>query len=147
MVLLEAANLLHFIGIAWGVGGATVAAILMARSDKHPESAPHIMAAMPAISRLIWAGIALLIVSGIALAPLVSWPVNPIVLGAKHLVVLLLIASGLFMSFRTIPRVARLAPKDGKPSDEFLKARKTARINGTISFILWYVIVILSVAM
>jgi hypothetical protein len=37
MVLTEAMWLLHFLGLAWGVGGATVAAILMAKADKDPQ--------------------------------------------------------------------------------------------------------------
>ena len=50
MVLLEAAQLLHLVGIAWGVGGATIAAMVMMKAEKNPEAAPHIMKVMPGSS-------------------------------------------------------------------------------------------------
>lgn len=147
MVLLEAMWLLHFIGISWGVGGATVAAILMMKSDKNPEIAPLAMKAMPAISKLMWIAIILLIVSGIALAQLVTWPIDTTMLLIKHVAVVILILNGLYLGFRILPKMKKLAPSGGKPSAEFLRAKKISRISGMIGLVLWYVIMILSVLM
>jgi len=147
MVLLEAVWLLHFIGIAWGVGGATVAAILMAKADKDPQIAPLAMKVMPAISKLIWAAIFFLIVSGIALAQLVTFPVDAAMLLIKHAVVAALVLNGIILAFGILPKMGRLAPKDGKPSAEFLKAKKSAKIASTLGLVLWYVILVLSVMM
>lgn len=147
MVLLEAMWLLHFLGIAWGVGGATVAAILMAKSGKNPEAASHLMKVMPAISKLIWAAMILLIVSGIALAQLVTWPIDTNMLLIKHVAVAILILNGVVLGFKILPKMKKLAPTGGKPSAEFLKAKKISRISGMIGLLLWYVILVLSVMM
>ena len=145
MVLLESMFLLHDIGIAWGVGGATISTILMAKADKNPESGPYLMGLMPTISKLIWAGLILLIVSGIALVPLIAWPMDMTMLAVKHAAVVLLVLNGLFLGFRIIPRLEKSAPKEGKPSKEFLSLKKKARSSGTIGLILWYLILVLSV--
>lgn len=147
MVLSEAMWLLHFLGLAWGVGGATVAAILMAKADRNPEIAPLVMKTMPAISKLIWIAIILLVVSGIALAQLVTWPINPTILLAKHALVVILILNGLYLGFRILPKMQKLAPTGGKPSAEFLKAKKSAKIASILGLVLWYVILVLSVMM
>jgi ABC-type nickel/cobalt efflux system permease component RcnA len=145
MVLLESVFLLHNLGIAWGVGGATISAILMARADKNPESGPHIMGLMSSISKLIWAGLILLIVSGIALVPLITWPMDMTMLLVKHIAVVLLVINGLFLGFRIIPRLQKAVPMDRKPSKEFLSLKKKARSAGTIGLVLWYLILVLSV--
>lgn len=147
MVLPEAMWLMHFLGLAWGVGGATVAAILMAKADRNPEMAPLAMKVMPAVSKLIWAAIILLIVSGVALAQLVTWPINPTTLLAKHVLVVILILNGLYLGFGIMPKMQKLAPKGGKPSAEFLKAKKSAKVSSTLGLVLWYVILVLSVMM
>ncbi len=147
MVLVEAMWLLHFLGLAWGVGGTTVAAILMAKADKNPEIAPLAMKVMPAVSKLIWAAIILLIVSGIALAQLVTFPIDAAMLLIKHAVVAALVLNGVMLTFGIMPKMGKLAPKDGKPSAEFLKAKKSAKISSTLGLVLWYVILVLSVMM
>lgn len=147
MVLLEAMWLLHFLGLVWGVGGATVAAILMAKADRNPEMAPLAMKVMPAISKLIWAAIILLIISGIALAQLVTFPFDATMLLVKHIVVAVLVLNGIILTFGIMPKMQKLAPKDGKPSAEFLKAKKNAKVSSTLGLVLWYVILVLSVMM
>lgn len=147
MGLLEITQLLHNIGIAWGVGGATIALILMIKSEKNPEIAPQIMKVMPAISKLIWIAIIFLIVSGIALTKLISWPIDLTVLAVKHIVVVILVLNGINLSFRILPKMERLVPKDEKPSEDFLKVRKNAKIAGIIGIASWYLILVLSVIM
>ncbi len=147
MALLEAMWLLHFIGIAWGVGGATISAILMAKADKNPEIAPLAMKVMPSISKLIWAAIILLIVSGIALAQLVTFPIDAAMLLIKHAVVAVLVLNGIILAFGILPKMKKFAPTDGKPSAEFLKAKKSAKVAGMLGLFLWYVILVLSVMM
>lgn len=138
-------KLLHFIGLAWGVGGATVAAILMRRSEKDPEAAPHLTKLMPAISKLIWIAIILLVISGIGIVNLVYWPIDTTMLAVKHVVVLILILNGLHLTFRVMPKMERLVPKGEKPSADFLKARKNAKVGAITGLVLWYIILVLSV--
>jgi hypothetical protein len=102
---------------------------------------------MPAISKLIWAAIILLIISGIALAQLVTFPVDAAMLLIKHIVVAVLVLNGIILAFGILPKMQKLAPKDGKPSVEFLKAKKSAKASSTLGLVLWYVILVLSVMM
>lgn len=147
MNLLQIMQLLHAIGEAWGVGGATVNAILMLKSEKNPEIAPHIMKAMPAISKLVWLGILLLLVSGAALTRLVAWPIDATMLRIKLAVVLILILNGLYLTFGLLPKMKKLAPQNEKPSEEFLKTKKKIKVFGTFGLVLWYLILILSVSL
>lgn len=128
MVLLETLNLLHMIGIAWGVGGSTIGAILLAKAGKDRVAAPHLMKLMPPISKLIWLGIILLIASGIGLVPLVTWPMDPTILLIKHMAVIVLVVNGIILGLRG-------------------KAKKDVRLNALIGLILWYLITVLSVVM
>jgi len=67
MVMLEIFNFLHFIGLAFGLGGATIANIISAKSAEDKEIASVTHKIMPPIIKLIWLGLILLIISGIAL--------------------------------------------------------------------------------
>ncbi len=78
MVALKTMQLLHDLGIAYGVAGVTINAILMIKSERDPESAPFIIKIMPTIFKLIWLGLVLLIISGLALSltSLITWPLK-----------------------------------------------------------------------
>lgn len=143
--MLQILRLLHAIGIAWGVGGATINSILIMKDEKNPELAPHIMKIMPSIVKMIWAAIIILIISGVFLVPLITWPIDKTMLSVKHLVVILLVLSGLNLNFRVLPKMKKLAPTDGQPSPEFLKIKKTLKISGIVGLVLWYTIMVLSV--
>lgn len=148
MNLLSITQLMHNIGMAWGVGGATILTILMIKSEKMPESAPHIMRVIPAISRLIGIAVILLIVSGIPMMFLIAWPISKTVLMIKHVVVLLLVINGVYMALRIVPGMKKLAPRDGEgPSEEFLKIKVKSKISGMLGLFLWYLILVLSALM
>lgn len=145
MVLLELFNLLHFIGLAWGVGGATVAAIISRKAEKNPEIGHAVMKILPAISKLIWAGLILLIISGIGVSAYVKWPLDMNMLIIKHVVVVLIVVIGVIIGFK-IKKMAALAPKPkGEPSPQFLKTKKQVKNAGIINLILWYIVVVLAV--
>lgn len=145
MVLLQLAMLVHDIGIALGLGGATVSAIISRKADKDPEMAPFASRVMPAISRMIWLAIVLLIVSGIAVTPLITWPLNTTLLTAKHILVVLLVLNGIAIT-RFMGKTMKLAPApSGTPSPEFLKAKRRGGRAGMVGVLLWYIITIVSV--
>lgn len=147
MNTLQLMRLLHHIGIAWGAGGATIAAILRIKAEKDPQIAPVVMRLMPTISKLIWVGLILLAVSGIGLAKLTRWPVDSDILRIKIGLVVVLVLNGLNMMFRVMPKMAKLAPKGGAPSAEFLKMKNYARFAGMLGLALWGLILIFSVTM
>ena len=142
-------QLLHYIGVAWGVGGVTSIMILSMRSDKNPESAPHLMSVTKAITKLLWIGLILLIISGAAYQYV--WPYGNLeytdLMMAKHVLVAILIINALVVTFAFMPKISKNMPKKNeKPSVAFLNAKRNAKISGIIGFILWYLILILSVA-
>ncbi|UCF12960.1 MAG: hypothetical protein JSW06_01560 [Thermoplasmatales archaeon] len=141
-------QLLHYIGVAWGVGGVTINMIVSMKADKNPESAPHLMLVNKAIIKLIWIGLILLIISGIAYPYI--WPYGTLeyttLLMAKHVLIAILILVGIVMTFAMVPKLMKNMPKkDEKPSAVFVNAKRNVKIGGIIGFILWYLIVILSV--
>lgn len=141
MVLLEIMQLLHDLGIAWGVGGATIASIIMIKSGKNPEIAPLARKIMPSISKLMLLGLAFLGISGISLIFLISWPINPLILGIKHVIVIVLVINSIILG------ILNSKISSTKPSKESFKTMKKVKVSGMINLIFWYLITILSVIM
>ena len=145
MVWLELFNLLHFVGIAWGLGGATAAAVISAKSERNPEISPAAMKIMPAISKLIWFGLILLIISGIGISFFVKWPIDKNMLLIKHVLVAWIVVIGIILGVNA-KRMQALAPKPKeKPSAQFLKAKRLMKAFSIINLILWYAVTIMSV--
>ena len=65
MVMLEISNFLHFVGLALGLGGATIAVIISSKAERDADVGRAMMRIMPAISKVIGIGLVLLIVSGV----------------------------------------------------------------------------------
>jgi len=144
MVMLEIFNFLHFIGLAFGLGGATIANIISAKSAEDKEIASVTHKIMPPIIKLIWLGLILLIISGIALPFFIKWPINKHLLIIKHVLVVWIIIFGISLGLLS-KKMKNLAPKPNKkPSESFLKSRKQMIFLGIINLILWYVVTILS---
>ncbi|MBI2046631.1 DUF2269 family protein [Candidatus Pacearchaeota archaeon] len=144
MAWLEIFSLLHFIGLAWGLGGATAAAIISAKAEKNPEISPAVMKIIPAMSELIWLGLILLILSGIGMSFLIEWPVNKQMLLVKHVLVAWIVIIGVIIGINA-KRMHALAPKPKeKPSAQFLAAKKLLKAFSIINLILWYVVAVMS---
>jgi len=142
-------RIIHLIGLCWGVGGATLGLLLMVISERNPEMKPHVSKILPTNARLIMVGIIFLGISGVVLQLVIggNYYSEHWILGLKHVVAAVLLIIGILMAAKVGPKMQRLAPKGGPPSEEFLKTKKLAMIGGIANTILWYVIVILSVIM
>ena len=125
MVLLEIFNFIHFLGLAFGLGGATIAAIISVKAEKHKDVKKVIGKILPSVVKLIWVGIIFLIISGVALIFLVRWPLNKNLLIIKHILVAWIVIIGVIIGKR---------------------ARKRKPIKGLsiINLILWYAITLMS---
>lgn len=125
MVLLEIFNFIHFLGLAFGLGGATIAAIISAKAEKDKDVRKAIGKILPSVVKLIWVGIIFLIISGVALIFLVRWPLNKQLLTIKHVLVAWIVIIGVVIGKR---------------------ARKRKSIKGLsiINLILWYAITLMS---
>ena len=126
MVWLELFRVLHVIGLAFGLGGATIAAVISAKAAKDKDVGKAIGKIMPSIVKFIWAGMALLIISGIALPFYISWPIDKNMLLVKHALVALIVIMGIIMGIR-------------------MKKKKPIKALSIINLILWYLVTIMSV--
>ena len=145
-MIFEIFRFLHFVGLAWGVGGATVASIISAKADKDREIAGSFMKIVPAISKLIWIGILLLIISGVGIGMSTPYGApNKQLFIIKMIIFALLIVIGIIIGFK-IKKMKLIAPKENEnPLDEFLKTKKQLKVLSIISLVIWYAIVGLSV--
>ena len=145
MAWLEIFSLLHFVGLAWGLGGATAAAIISAKAEKNPEISLAVMKIIPSMSKLIWLGLILLILSGIGMSFLIEWPVNKQMLLVKHVLVAWIVIIGIIIGINA-KKMQALAPKPKeRPSAQFLKAKRLMKAFSIINLILWYAVTIMSV--
>ncbi len=150
--ILQIFMIIHLISLSWGVGGATIGFIFNIVSSKNVEMKPHISKVMPYISKLIMLSLILMGVSGIVVQAVVGgdffgyWTLFPLSI-VKLILVIILVAIGIFLVAKLAPKLESLAPKGGPPSKEFLETRKLVMICGTINFILWYVILVFAVVM
>lgn len=125
MVWLEIFNFLHFVGLAFGLGGATIAAIISSKAEKDKNVAKVMEKIIPPIVKLIWVGLILLIISGIALPFYVKWPLNKQLLIIKHILVVWIVIIGIIIGVRS-------------------KKKKDIRGLSIINLILWYAVTLMS---
>jgi hypothetical protein len=134
--------------MAWGLGGATIANLILARSEKDPELGRVSMKVTKLISRLIWVALIGLILTGPTLSRLTTKTISQQFFSLKMLLVLILLLNAIYLTFILTPRLQRLTPEPGKaPSPEFQRTRNLAKISGLISLACWYLIVLFAVLM
>ena len=145
MVMLELSNFLHFVGLAFGLGGATIAVIISSKAEKDEDVNRAMIKIMPSISKLIGFGLILLIISGVGILLYVEWPLDRQILLVKHVLVAWIVIVGIIIG-KSMKKMKMSAPKGKeKPSAEFLKAKKKLRAFSRLNLILWYLVTILSV--
>jgi len=124
-MMLEIWNFIHFIGLSLGLGGATIAAVISSKASKEKEIRNILSKIMPPIIRLIWLGLILLIISGIALSYYITWPLNKQMLIIKHILVVWIIVIGISIKMLS-------------------KKQRNISSLSKINLILWYLITLLS---
>lgn len=142
-ILLLSNKLAHDIGIALGLGGATIAFIISRRADRNPKSASVIMPLIQSISKLIWLGLLLLIVSGVGLMLTVKWPMNSTLLAIKHVLVVFIIINGIYLG-KAGKKLAVLVSL-GREDSRIGVIKKRVRFVSIFNMFLWYLVIILSV--
>ena len=138
----------HLVFLAWGLGGATVAAILTMKAEKEPALMPNGITMLEPISKLIWVAIIGLTITGIVTTALGAGKgyYDATILQIKHVVVAVIVINGLNITLRLLPKTKKLAPAPGtKPTAEFLKTKRFLQTSSIVSMVLWYLVVALSV--
>ncbi len=125
MVWLEIFNFMHFVGLAFGLGGATIASVISSKARKDKDVLKSVPKIMPSIVGLIWFGIILLIVSGIALPFFIKWPLNKNMLVIKHVLVAWIIIIGIAIGINS-------------------RKKRDVRLLTKINLFLWYLVTLLS---
>jgi hypothetical protein len=104
-------SLAHFVGLALGVGAATVKLAVLARCRANPDLLPIYFGVARIITALIVAGLVLLTLSGIGWL-LLGYPLTPL-LGLKLLAVAMLWGLGPYIDKVIEPRLRNLAAPQG----------------------------------
>ena len=135
-------RLMHDFGIALGVGGATIAFLISKKAEKKPEISQATGFLMESISKLIWVGLLLLIVSGIGLTAFIKWPVNIPLLIVKHAIVLIIVINGIYLGVNSKKLGKAIKEKNVLGINKLkLRLKKV----GLLNLICWYIVMILSV--
>ncbi len=133
--------ILHGIGAAIGVGGATITDVFFFKFLKDFRISEYESEILNTISQIIWAALALIVLTGIALyLPNVeALNANPKFL-IKMIVVSVLIMNGVILNFAIAPKLISISfgEKHDHQSGELHLIRKTAFALGSVSIISWY---------
>lgn len=132
---------IHLIGLALGVGGATAKVTLLIRSKDHPESIQAFIAVVRPLTRLIILGIVLLALSGIAWL-LTGYPFTTL-LYVKLAMVAVILILGPIIDNVVEPKFVKLAPKPGEVvSAAFLRIHRQFVMVEMVATGLFYVIIV-----
>lgn len=117
--------LVHLIGLALGIGAATLKVVLLLRCKADTTFVPVYLAVVNPITRFIVLGLILLTLSGIGWLTLVGGYAYSLRLIGKLVLVAVLWALGPFIDKVLEPRFTRLAPTRGAAATpEFVQARQ-----------------------
>jgi len=131
---------LHLFGFAIGVGGATVTDVFFIKFLKDFRISKHEAEFMRTLSRILWAGVLILSISGLGLFLLD--PARLLASSkfiAKMVVVLVLLINGIFLHYYVTPTLQKIAFHENHPQALKLRQiRQRAFISGGISITSWY---------
>lgn len=134
---MEIASYMHVIGTVLGFVCAIVSAALML-NFKTDEQARKRARIARRIAPVTWLAFIILIISGIILT-VQAEDINILMLGAKHLLVTILLVDALFIHFRYFPRFFQ---QIGTP--DFSRTYTMMRRIGALSVSCWVIILVLS---
>lgn len=133
--------ILHFFGVAIGLGGATIADILFFKFLKDFRISEWEASTLRTLSKVIWVALVVLVFSGISLYLPEAQELNQ---SSKFLVkmviVSVIIVNGAFLNLLIAPKLVKIS--FGKKYDHrtggLYHIRKLAFALGAVSFISWY---------
>ena len=158
-IIIFAGILIHTIGLLMFAGGEVWISVIMgvAMKSKKPFGKAFIIELMPTLHKVMNAGVFLLLIGGLIRMFGTSsfgiygslgntWGTLMIV---KHILFIIIVISGLIITFKISPKFVALAPKmpTDKPSKEFLAVQATVSKIAPLNFMLTILIVVISVAL
>jgi uncharacterized membrane protein len=132
--------ILHLLGFALGVGGATINDILFFRFLKDYKISEKEHSTLKVMSETIWFGLFLSIVSGIGLyLPNMEILNESSKFLTKAAIVGIITLNGAFLNLYIAPHLMKIRFKDShRQTTSTNKMRKIAFVSGAISFVSWY---------
>lgn len=139
--------ILHLIGIAIGLGGATLTDVFFFKFLRDLKISHAEAAILRTISQVIWFGLALLILSGVGLylGDVARYNQSSKFL-MKMIVVAVLVVNGAFLNLKITPHLIHISFGDDPrktPRQELQRERKIAFALGAVSLVSWYSALIL----
>lgn len=132
--------IIHLIGFALGVGGATINDMMFFRFLKDYRISHEENAVLKILSQAIWFGLALSIISGFGLYLQNIEALNE---SSKFLLKVVVVGvitlNGVFLNLSIAPHLVKLSFKDSHTkTTQATHLRKLAFVSGAVSFVSWY---------
>ncbi len=141
MIDLEALHplfvIFHILGVAFGAGAGFVADVLFFSSLKKREFTEEKVKTIGLVSKMVWLGIAIILVSGILLVLSEPGILQSAKFWAKMTVVGILILNGAIFHFRHYPSLLKNYGKFFSSAEEFLKVSGGLFVSGALSAPSW----------
>lgn len=130
--------IVHFLGLALGVGGAFVSDVIYMTSLKDKKITKDEMNIISDGGNVVWGGLLLLTISGLLLMSLdwTSYIVSTKFI-AKMIVVLLIALNGVVIHHFYLPRMKKLVGEDLSQHSEFKRMSLFLYVSGALSFVSW----------
>ncbi len=137
-------TLIHLIGLALGLGSATIKLMLVFRCNSNLDFYPIYSQISKAITKLIISGTLLLTLSGITWI-ILGYPINTILI-IKMILVVFIWLLGPFIDNVIEPNLAKFAPAPGYPaSSDFKQIFKQYKFYEITATLLMYIITVMGV--
>ncbi len=136
--------IVHLLGVALGVGGAIISDLMFFKTVRDKRIASVEMSFLTLGSTVVWAGLGLLIASGLGMFLLdPSGYLASTKFLAKMTIVGILTVNAVFFHALHIPRLKRHVEHHFPSSDEFMRGRISMLVSGVVSIVSWVTALIL----
>lgn len=138
--------IVHLFGVVFGMGAAFITDIMFMKSVKDKVLSPEELSFISLGSKVVWAGLSIIILSGIGLFYLDSeYYLNSSKFLTKMVIVLILTINGIFFHFKHLPLLSKQTYKKLTESEEFVRKSSFLFVSGAISTVSWISTLILGV--
>ncbi len=137
-------TILHLFGIAIGAGGVFFSDLVFFKSIKDGKLSSTEFGFMELGSKMVWAGLAVLVISG---ALLFSLDPDKYLASSKFLakitIVAVIIANGIFLHLKYIPKFKKAVREGEMQIGEYIKSNPLLLVSGVVSAVSWSSAIIL----
>lgn len=135
----------HLLGLTAAVGSVIVSDVLFWALEKK-ERPERIIHTFPYLSKVVWVGLIILIISGIGLVIRETVYLYATIFWIKMFFVVIIIINGLFLNLKVSPSLLKYysSSQEFSPND-ILHLKAQAHISGVISFLSWITAFLLGV--